>query len=160
MERWQIAAAALMLIAAIAVVALAIWLRRAAKSPAEAAAELRALGIDLLRLPGRLRRVAADPRTPRRARWWLIGLAIYVASPIDPIPDFFPGIGHLDELILVPLVLAHVRRMIPPEVWREHFPPRPGPVREPSPESPMPPGHRTHAGPGGDERRAAGPDSS
>ena len=160
MERWQIAAAALMLIAAIAVVALAIWLRRAAKSPAEAAAELRALGIDLLRLPGRLRRVAADPRTPRRARWWLIALAIYVASPIDPIPDFLPGIGHLDELILVPLVLTHVRRMIPPEVWREHFPPRPGPVREPSPESPMPPGHRTHAGPGGDERRAAGPDPS
>ena len=157
MERWQIAAATLILIAAIAVVALAIWLRRAAKSPTEAAAELRALGIDLLRLPGRLRRVAADPRTPRRARWWLIGLAIYVASPIDPIPDFLPGIGHLDELILVPLVLAHVRRMIPPEVWREHFPPRPGPVRKPSPESPKPSGHRVLAGPGGDERRAAGP---
>lgn len=160
MDPWQIVPLVFLLVAGIGGMALVIWLRRAASSPAEAAVELRALGLDLLRLPGRLRRVAADPRTPRRARWWLIGLAIYVASPIDPIPDFLPGIGHLDELILVPLVLTHVRRMIPPEVWREHFPPRPGPVREPSPESPMPPGHRTHAGPGGDERRAAGPDPS
>lgn len=101
-----------------------VLLWRAAMSPAEAAAELRALGVDLARLPGRLRRVAADPRTPRRARWWLIGLSIYVVSPIDPIPDFLPVIGHLDELVLVPIVLRHVKRMIPPEVWQEHFPPR------------------------------------
>ena len=156
MDRWQIAVIGLLVVASVSVVALALWLRRAARSPAEAAAELRALGIDLLRLPGRLRRVAADPRTPRRARWWLTALAIYVASPIDPIPDFIPGIGHLDELILVPLVLARVRRMIPPEVWREHFPPRVGSVREP----PMPPQPPDHAAPDGDETPAAAPDPS
>lgn len=107
-----------------AFVAFFVWLRRSAMTPAEAAAELRALGVDLVRLPGRLRRMAADPRTPRRARWWLIGLAIYVVSPIDPIPDFLPGIGQLDELVIVPLVLRRVRRMISPEVWAEHFPSR------------------------------------
>ena len=85
---------------------------------------LKEQGEDLVRLPGRLRRVAADPRTPRRARWLLVGLAVYVASPIDPIPDFLPGIGHLDELVVVPLALARIRRMIPPDVWAEHFPPR------------------------------------
>ena len=111
---------------------LLVWARRSGMTPAEAAAELRALGIDLARLPGRLRRVATDPRTPRRARWWLIGLALYVASPVDPIPDFLPGIGHLDELIVVPLVLRRVRRMIPPEVWAEHFPPRGRPGSPPS----------------------------
>jgi uncharacterized membrane protein YkvA (DUF1232 family) len=111
------------LIVAVAI-ACALWLRRSAMTPAEAAAELKAYGLDLARLPGRLRRVAADPRTPRRCRWWLIGLAIYVASPIDPIPDFLPGIGHLDEIVVVPFVLRHVRHMIPPEVWSEHFPPR------------------------------------
>ena len=100
-----------------------LLLRRSALTPADAAAELKALGLELVRLPGRLRRLAADPRTPRRARWWLIGLALYVASPIDPIPDFLPGIGHLDELVVVPLVLLHIRRMIPPDVWAEHFPP-------------------------------------
>lgn len=154
MDRWQVAAAAILALVGIVGVGLLVWTRRAAMTPA--GAELRALGIDLLRLPGRLRGVAADPRTPRRARWWLIGLAIYVASPIDPIPDFLPGIGHLDELILVPLVLAHVRRMIPPEVWQEHFPPRDGPVTAASPESPMPPEHPALAAPGGDERRGAG----
>jgi uncharacterized membrane protein YkvA (DUF1232 family) len=108
----------------VAVIAFARWLRRSALSPSEAVAELKALGVDLVRLPGRLRRLAADPRTPRRARWWLLALAVYVASPIDLIPDFLPGIGHVDELIIVPLVLRNVRRMIPPDVWREHFPPR------------------------------------
>nr|MBA3644170.1 DUF1232 domain-containing protein [Chloroflexia bacterium] len=106
------------------VVAAVVWYRQSTLSRAEAIAAMRALGVDLVRLPGRLRRLAADPRTPRRARWWLIGLALYVASPIDPIPDFIPVIGHLDEVILVPIVLRHIRRMIPAEVWAEHFPPR------------------------------------
>jgi uncharacterized membrane protein YkvA (DUF1232 family) len=106
------------------VVAAVVWYRRSAMSRGEAIDYVRGLGTELVLLPGRLRRVAADPRTPRRARWWLIGLAIYVASPIDPIPDFIPVIGHLDELIVVPLVLMKVRRMIPPEVWAEHFPVR------------------------------------
>ncbi len=109
-----------------AVVAMAVWVHRSAMSREEAVAYARALGIDLVRLPGRLRRVAADPRTPRRARWWLIGLALYVASPIDLIPDVIPVVGHLDELIIVPVVLARVRRMIPPEVWEDAFPPRSG----------------------------------
>ena len=99
-----------------------IWLKRQSTSPAEGVAYLRELGVDLVRLPGRLRRVASDPRTPRKARWWLIGLAIYIASPIDIIPDFLPVIGYLDEVILVPLILIHIRRMIPPEVWITYFP--------------------------------------
>jgi uncharacterized membrane protein YkvA (DUF1232 family) len=101
-----------------------IWLKRQSMSPAEGVAYLRELGVDLVRLPGRLRRVASDPRTPRKARWWLIGLAIYIASPIDIIPDFLPVIGYLDEVILVPLILIHIRRMIPQEVWIEYFPDR------------------------------------
>ena len=98
--------------------------RRSGMTAAEGAATLRSLGIDLVRLPRRLRRIAADQRTPRRARWWLIGLAIYIASPIDPIPDFIPGIGQLDEIILVPIILRHIRRMIPADVWNDQFPPR------------------------------------
>jgi uncharacterized membrane protein YkvA (DUF1232 family) len=124
METWLVVVlvAVLLIVGALGVVL--IWLRRSAISLDEAAAELRAIASDLVRLPGRLRRLAADPRTPRRARWWLIGLLIYVVSPIDPIPDFIPGIGHLDELVVVPLVLRRVQRMIPPDLWAEHFPPR------------------------------------
>ena len=126
METWQIVLVAALTVVIVAVAAVLVWLRRSALRPAEAAAHVRELGGDLVRLPGRLRRVAADPRTPRRARWLLIGLALYVASPIDPIPDFIPGVGHLDELVIVPLALARIRRMIPAEVWAEHFPPRAG----------------------------------
>jgi uncharacterized membrane protein YkvA (DUF1232 family) len=116
---------ALMMLLLIAVM---VWIRRSGMTTAEATNWLREMGIDLVKLAGRLRRVAADPRSPRRARWWLIGLAIYIASPIDPIPDFLPVIGYLDEVVLVPLILRHVRRMIPDDVWQEHFPPRPEPT--------------------------------
>lgn len=124
MEMWQIALALAGTALVAGVMGLVVWASRAALTPAQAMVELRALGIDLVRLPGRLRRLAGDHRTPRRARWLLIALALYVASPIDLIPDVLPGIGHLDELIIVPLVLRRIRRMIPPEVWAEHFPPR------------------------------------
>lgn len=124
MALWQILLVGGGFVLVSGVVAVIVWASRASLTPAGAVAELRALGVDLVRLPGRLRRVAADPRTPRRARWLLIVLALYVASPIDLIPDVIPGIGHLDELVIVPLVLRRIRRMVPPEVWAEHFPPR------------------------------------
>ena len=121
---WPWIAIAILLVLIIPLAILTIWARRSGMTPAEATAYVRELGVDPARLPGRLRRVAADQRTPRRARWWLIGLTIYIASPIDPIPDFLPVIGYLDEVILVPLILRHTRAMIPDEVWRTHFPPR------------------------------------
>ena len=127
MDVWQIALALAATALVAGVVGLVVWATRAALTPAQPMAELRALGVDLMRLPGRLRRLAGDPQTPRRARWLLIGLALYVASPIDLIPDVLPGIGHLDELVIVPLVLRRIRRMIPTDVWAEHFLPRSGP---------------------------------
>ena len=121
---WLWLAIALLVVLISPVLVLLIWARRSGMTQAEATAYVRDLGIDLARLPGRLRRVAADQRTPRRAQWWLIGLAVYIASPIDPIPDFLPVIGYLDEIILVPLILRHIRGMIPDAVWQTHFPPR------------------------------------
>lgn len=126
MEWWQTLLAALLVALLMASVGVYVAYRRTARERTHFAGFLREQGEDLVRLPGRLRRVASDPRTPRRARWWLIGLAIYVASPIDPLPDFIPIVGQLDELVIVPLVLIHVRRMVPPEVWAQHFPVRSG----------------------------------
>ncbi len=45
-----------------------------------------------------------------------IGLALifaYIISPIDIIPDFIPFAGWLDDLIVVPLGLALVRKITP-----------------------------------------------
>jgi uncharacterized membrane protein YkvA (DUF1232 family) len=59
---------------------------------------------------------ARDPRTPIFVRALAVFVAAYALSPIDLIPDFIPVIGLLDDLLLVPLGLALVVRLTPPEV--------------------------------------------
>ncbi len=59
---------------------------------------------------------ARDPRTPVLVRVLAIVVAAYALSPIDLIPDFIPVIGYLDDLLIVPLGLALVVRLTPPEV--------------------------------------------
>lgn len=61
-----------------------------------------------------------DPRIPWYAKAIGIAVAAYAASPIDLIPDFIPVLGYLDDLIIVPLGIALVIRMIPPEIMAEH----------------------------------------
>lgn len=62
----------------------------------------------------------ADPRTPRRGKFY-IGLALmYLISPLDLIPDWIPVIGWLDELVVVPLLLALARRSIPAAVMDDY----------------------------------------
>lgn len=57
-----------------------------------------------------------DPRTPIYAKLFAIVVVGYALSPIDLIPDFIPILGLLDDLILLPLGIAILRRMIPPVV--------------------------------------------
>ena len=59
---------------------------------------------------------ARDPRTPVLVRALAVFVAAYALSPIDLIPDFIPVIGYLDDLVLIPLGLALVVRLTPPEV--------------------------------------------
>lgn len=59
------------------------------------------------------------PRTPRAARWLLVAAVGYLASPVDLIPDFIPLVGHLDDVIVVSVLVLAARRFVPPDVWRE-----------------------------------------
>jgi uncharacterized membrane protein YkvA (DUF1232 family) len=61
-----------------------------------------------------------DPRVPLPAKLLALGLAAYALSPIDLIPDFIPVLGHMDELIILPLGILLVVRLIPPQVMAEH----------------------------------------
>ena len=74
---------------------------------------------DTLRL---LRRVGSDRSLPTgvRIRLWL--LFLYLASPIDLIPDFLPVIGYADDAVIVAAVLRSVVRRAGPEAIRKHWP--------------------------------------
>lgn len=67
----------------------------------------------------RLCLVYRNPRVPWYARLFALGIAAYVLSPIDLIPDFVPVVGHLDDFVLVPLLVLLAIRMIPPGVLAE-----------------------------------------
>ena len=59
------------------------------------------------------------PRTPWYAKAFATLIVGYVFSPIDPIPDFIPGLGLLDEMVVVPIGILIAAKMIPPEVFEE-----------------------------------------
>ncbi len=62
---------------------------------------------------------ARHPAMPWTARLLVAFIVGYALSPIDLIPDFIPVLGYLDELILLPLLLALALRMIPAPVLVE-----------------------------------------
>jgi len=66
-----------------------------------------------------------DVMRDRRVPWWskLIAgaLVLYLASPIDLIPDFIPVLGHLDDLAIAIIAGGLLLRSVPREVIEEHL---------------------------------------
>ena len=73
------------------------------------------------RLVKLLWRLARDPRVPARSKATLVLLMGYIVSPVDLIPDFLPGIGQMDELVIAAFALDQMLNRVPPEVVREHW---------------------------------------
>ena len=93
-----------------------LWTHRPSR---DRAALLLRLVPDLGRLVFRLLR---DPTTPLRYRLALLALGAYLAMPIDLVPDFLPGIGSLDDVILATLVLRWIGRGLGRERLIAHWP--------------------------------------
>lgn len=62
-----------------------------------------------------------DPRVPRSSRMMLVVAAVWIASPIDLIPEFIPVLGPLDDAIVAALVLRFVLARAGREVIQEHW---------------------------------------
>lgn len=84
-----------------------------------------------------VRRLRSHPQVPRRARIAIVIAGIWVASPIDLIPEFIPVIGPLDDIVVVALALRYAGRQVPREVLMAAWPGEPrllerllGPARE------------------------------
>ena len=71
--------------------------------------EILAVIPDLLRL---LRSLIGDGRVPADVRIVLVGLLAWIVSPIDLIPEFIPGLGPLDDVIVAIVALRYVRRRV------------------------------------------------
>ena len=81
---------------------------------------------DCATLMWRLRR---DPEVPARVRAAVLFAAVWVASPIDLIPEFLPLIGPLDDAVVVALVLRYAARRVPREALEREWPGRPEVLR-------------------------------
>lgn len=58
-----------------------------------------------------------DRETPMAAKI-IAGITVgYALSPIDLIPDFIPVLGYLDDIIILPALVALTIKLIPNEIW-------------------------------------------
>ena len=80
---------------------------------------------DLLLVLPRLARMIpsllGDREVPAAAKVALGAVAVYLASPVDLIPDFIPFVGYLDDLLLAAIVvdglLNYVDRSLLLKYW-------------------------------------------
>lgn len=110
---WLVVLGAALVLYAVAILALVLAGRRA-----HAVAIARLIPDSLLLV----KRLATHDRVPRRTRWLLAGVGLYLAFPIDLVPDFIPVAGQLDDALVVGLAVRAVLRAAGPGVVEECWP--------------------------------------
>ena len=59
------------------------------------------------------------PKLPVSTRILIVFTIAYALSPVDLIPDFIPVIGYLDDLLLLPALIALCIKKIPGDIMSE-----------------------------------------
>jgi uncharacterized membrane protein YkvA (DUF1232 family) len=62
-----------------------------------------------------------DPRLPLITRLIIPAVVLYLALPIDIIPDFIPLLGQLDDVLVLLVALRLVLRSMPEGLLEEHI---------------------------------------
>lgn len=63
--------------------------------------------------------VLKDKETPFLPKFLAAITIAYALSPVDLIPDFIPVLGYLDDLIIIPLLIAWIIKLIPEEKFNQ-----------------------------------------
>jgi uncharacterized membrane protein YkvA (DUF1232 family) len=64
----------------------------------------------------------ADRAVPHTAKIALAAVAVYLASPIDLIPDLIPIVGYLDDALLVAVVLDGLLNVLDRSLILKYWP--------------------------------------
>jgi uncharacterized membrane protein YkvA (DUF1232 family) len=83
-----------------------------------AARELAVLVPNLLLL---FRDLLKDPTVPRGSKWLLSLTVLWLASPIDLLPEFLPVIGPIDDALVAGLALRHLVKRAGVPLVRSHW---------------------------------------
>ena len=100
--------------------AVLLWWRRAALRNSEMGRLARR--VVALSLPRKVRlawRLLADRRVPLLARALLPAVVLYLAMPLDIVPDFIPAVGYLDDLLVILGAVWLLLRLVPAAVLEE-----------------------------------------
>ncbi|NIO10242.1 MAG: DUF1232 domain-containing protein [Deltaproteobacteria bacterium] len=65
-------------------------------------------------------RLFKDGRVGFTPKLLLLLIVAYIVTPVDLLPDLIPGLGQLDDLLLIFLGLKGFVWLCPPDVVREH----------------------------------------
>ncbi len=60
-----------------------------------------------------------DSRTPWHSKAIILVTVGLAVSPIDPVPDFIPVLGYVDDILFIPVGVYLARRGIPDDVMAE-----------------------------------------
>jgi uncharacterized membrane protein YkvA (DUF1232 family) len=68
-------------------------------------------------------RALRHPLAPAWLKWGTAGVALYLLSPVDLVPDFIPVAGLLDDIVLVPLAIRWLLNKLPQRLRDDIRPP-------------------------------------